>query len=151
MHTKFTKIDKTDFSNWVLWFHAGDAWLNSLEILRDNRDRIFWGVFYVTPSVVAFCLELFVKSLAAHVDNLFVGKDYPHNTTAIIEKYASSIPVFNKIKTDKHLIKIIKEYEKTKDTRFGETYVSLNGDDQMKLISLIYELRSEICKRTGLH
>lgn len=151
MDTKFTKISHDgNISNWDNFFRAGDAWLQSLQVLEDSKNQIGWGVFYVKPWIIAFCLELFVKAIAAHKDNSFNGNDYNHKTTKILEDYEFKIPVFEKIFKNKELIGLIKEYEKTSDTKFGETYVSINGSDQNKIVNTVYELRSEICKRTGL-
>ena len=151
MKTKFTKFSDSDhIPNWSNFFRAGDSWLQSLQVLDDNKDNIGWGIFYVKPWVVAFCLELFVKSIAAHEDSTFEGKEYYHRTTKIIEKYKNIIPIFEKIFSNHPLFLIMKEYENTIDTKFGETSVSIDGDDQNKLIEMVYELRGEICKRTGL-
>lgn len=151
MKTKFIKLSKKDsIPKWSNFFTAGDAWLQSLQVLNDNKDSIGWGIFYVKPWVVSFCLELFVKSIASHEDSTFDGKKYSHRTTEIIKKYKNIIPIFKKIFSDLQLFLLMKEYENTIDTKFGETYVSIDGDDQNKLIEIVHELRSEICKRTGL-
>ena len=151
MNTKLTKISHNDnIPNWNNFFRAGDAWLQSLQVLEDGKDQIGWGIFYVKPWVVAFCLELFVKAIAAHKDNSFNGNDYQHRTSKILEDYKGKIPVFEKIFNNDQLIGSIKEYEKTGDTKFGETYVSINGDYQNIIVNTVHELRSEICKRTGL-
>ncbi|PIQ81443.1 MAG: hypothetical protein COV78_00130 [Candidatus Pacebacteria bacterium CG11_big_fil_rev_8_21_14_0_20_34_55] len=152
MKTKFTKFSKTDahvMQKWASFFHAGDAWLASLQVLEDGKDQIGWGIFYVKPWVVAFCLELYVKAIASHADNFFNGGDYRHGVTEILKKYFS-ISFFGEILKDDELMILIREYEKTIDTKYGETYVSINGDDQQKIIDLVYKLREEISSRTGL-
>ncbi len=150
MSTKFTKISSNEIPSWDNFFRAGDAWLESLEVLNDNKNSIGWGVFYVRPSIVAFCLELFVKAIAAHEDKSFNGKKYRHHTTDILDDYKNKISIFFKISNNSELVGLIKEFEKTIDTKFGETYVSTNDNDQQKIIETVYELRKEICKRTGL-
>lgn len=152
MDTKFTKIGpKDNIPTWNNFFRAGDAWLQSLQVLEDNKNQIGWGVFYVKPWIVAFCLELFVKAIAAHENSSFNGNNYKHETTRILKEYKSKIPIFEKIFEDNQLIELITEYEKTTDTKFGETYVSIDGEDQNRIIETVYELRSEISRRTGLH
>ncbi len=145
METKFIKIPKTEWSQFPI---AGDAWLESLRILIDNKKQISWGVFYVIPQIVAFCLELFVKAIAAHEDVSFDAKTYRHKTNEILINYASRISLFKKLLNDKTLMNLIKEYQKTIDTRFGGTYVSIDGDDQQKIIDTVYELRREMYRRT---
>ncbi len=150
MKTKFTKFSKENsIPQWNSFFTAGDAWLQSLQVLNDHKDDIGWGVFYVNPYVVAFCLELFVKAIAAYEDHSFEGKKYFHRTTEIIKKY-KKISIFKKILNNNSLLLIMKEYESTIDTKFGQTYVSIDGDDQNKLINVVYDLRSEMYKRTRL-
>lgn len=153
MDTKFTKISQADphIPKWSNYFRAGDAWLQSLQVLDDNKKQIGWGVFYVKPWIVSFCLELFIKAIVSHENNSFNGKDYSHETSKIIKKYASKISLLEKILKDKKLMVLIKEYEKTLDTKFGETYVSIKGDDQNRIIDTVDEIRSEMCRRTGLH
>lgn len=149
MKTKFTKFTKeSNIPKWESFFTAGDAWLQSLQVLNDNKDDIGWGIFYVKPWVIAFCLELFVKAIITREDQSFEGKKYSHRTTEIIEKYKNMIPIFEKIFNNHPLFLLIKEHENTIDTKFGETYVSIDGEDQNKLIEVVYELRSEICKKT---
>lgn len=147
--SNFSKINP-NVPKWSNFFRAGDAWLQSLEVLKKNIEKIGWGVFYVTPFIIAFCLELFVKAIASHEDNSFNEKAYSHNTDKILKSYSEKISLFKTICKNKKLMLLIKEYQKTIDTKFGETYVSTSGVDQSLIIDTIYELRSEICGRTGL-
>lgn len=137
--------------NWSCYFHAGDAWLMSLQVLEENKHQIFLGIFYVIPQIVSFCLELFIKSRVSYVDNTFNGLDYKHKTSKILLKYRNDIPIFEKIVSDEKVFKLIETYESTIDTKYGQTYVSLDGADQKKIIDIVYELRTEICGLTGLH
>lgn len=141
---------KSNTSKWDNYFHAGNAWLESLQVLDDNKKQIGWGIFYVKPWIVFFCLELFIKAIVSHEDNSFNRTKYNHDTTKIIKDYASRILLLDKIFKNKKLMKLIEEYEKTVDTKYGETYVSIAGDDQNSIIDIIYEIRSEMCERTGL-
>lgn len=150
MDTKFTKLETNYLSDWDVYFMAGDAWLQSLQVLEDNKQEIGGGVFYVLPWIVAFCLELYIKALAAYEDHSFNGQNYYHKISKIITEYKIRIPIFKTISDDAFIMNLISEYEKTKDTKYAQTYVCINGVDQSKLIKIIYELRSEICKRTGL-
>lgn len=152
MKTKFVKFSKNDeMQKWSNYFRAGDAWLSSLQILDDNRNESAWGVFYVNPWVSAFCLELFVKARISFEYIDFDGHRFSHKTTNIIRNFENEIPIFQKIYRNNNLFNLIKEFENTKDTKFGETSVSLDGNDQKKIIDTVYELRDEMCKITGLH
>lgn len=152
MDTKFTKIfPESNIPKWNNFFRAGDAWLESLQVLDDNKKQIGWGVFYVKPWIVFFCLELFIKAVVSHEDNSFSGVKYRHKITKIIENYASRISLLDKIFNNEKLMKLLEEYERTVDTKFGETYVSIDGNDQNRIIDKIYEIRSEMCRRIGLY
>jgi hypothetical protein len=62
MKTKFSPNDGT-FSNSAHHRAAGEAWLASFSALARNggsTTEISWGVFYVLPFMLSFCLELFV-------------------------------------------------------------------------------------------
>jgi hypothetical protein len=136
-----------------MYFHVGTEWLQAFQLLDDEQKKetgLF--LFWVYPHVLYFSLELFVKALAAHEDSSFDAKKngYGHSATAIIKAYASLIPIFAKITSNHQLMDLIEEYEKTFDTRFGETAVQLKGADTKLMLDTIHELREEMCKRTGL-
>ena len=147
MKTKFIKLKPiSTIEQWILFRTAGSAWMETLNLLENNKHEIPWTMFYVKPWVVSFCIELFIKSIAAHQDKMFNGKKYSHNVTGIIGDYEKSIPTFHKILNDKKLFNLITEYEKTIDTKFGETSINIDGDEQVKLIRLIYDLEKEVIK-----
>lgn len=151
MKTKFNKFEDNQFPNkWSRFLTAGDSWLKTLEVLEENRDRIGWGVFYVIPQIVAFCLELYVKAIVSHFDNTFKGREYSHKTTKIINEYKDKIKILNDIYSDSRTMDLIKEYEHTIDTRFGDTSVSIDGNDQQIVINTIHQLREELHKITKL-
>jgi hypothetical protein len=104
--------------------------------------------FYVKPWIVSFCLELFIKSITSYEDKSFNSKKYSHAVTKIITDYKDSIPIFKRIANDSALFNLILEYEKTIDTKFGETSVQIDGDDQMKLVRLIHELNNELDQKS---
>jgi len=148
---KFSSIKDVHYSQWSQFFIAGDSWLEVLQILIDNKDKLYFGRFYVTPTIVTFCLELYVKTLVSNLNPLINFKIvYKHRIVDIIKDFSDQIPIFNKLIEQEELINLIREFQNTIDARYGQTAVTLNGDDQIKLIDLIYELRNEICKITGL-
>jgi predicted DNA-binding protein YlxM (UPF0122 family) len=153
METKFPKFDDDFPSKWSMFFHVGTEWLQNFQLLDDEREKpegIF--LFWVYPHVLYFSLELFVKSLASHENAAFDAKKdkFGHSATAIIKAYESKIPLFAKIAQNQKLFDLIKEYEKTLDTRFGETAVQLDRSDTKLMLDTVHELREEMCKRTGL-
>jgi hypothetical protein len=153
MPTKFSKFPGNFPHNWAKYFHAGTEWLQTFQLLEDERKKdtgIF--LFNVYPHVLYFSLELLVKSLASHEDPSFDAKKhgYGHSASKIIKHYGTTIPIFNTIGNDQPLMDLIKEFEKTLDTRFGETTVQLEGADTKLMTDTVYAIRAEMCKRTGL-
>jgi len=152
MQTKFTKLpDSTP--KWVQFFHAGTEWLQTFEMLEAEMKKETGVIlFWVYPHVLYFSLELFVKSLASHVDPTFDARKggFGHSAAGIIDTYKTTIPIFKEISEDEDLFYLIKEYEKTLNTRFGETSVQIEGSDNQLVINSVYKLREEISKRTGL-
>ncbi len=151
MDTKFPKLDKK-FINWSTFFHAGTEWLEIFEILDKETNKQYGFIsFYAYPYILYFSLELFVKSLAKYEDCTFDAKKdgFLHSVTDIFVKY-KDIPFFFEIIQNHKLFNLIKEYEKTLNTRFGETAVQINGLDTKLVLETVYKLRGEICKKTGL-
>jgi hypothetical protein len=151
--TKFPKFQEDFPKKWGMLFHAGTDWLQVFQLLEVERQKptgIF--LFWVYPHVLYFSLELFVKSLASYENSAFNAKKdgFGHSATKIIKAY-KKIPAFNKIYKNKKLFDLIKEYEKTLDTRFGDTSVQMDRTETNLIIQTVYELREEMCKRTGLN
>jgi len=151
MKIKFLKFQKEDFPPaWARFFHAGDIWLGCLDLLKKYRDEVPWGVFYAEPFLLSFSLELFVKALVAYEEKTFTKKNQHHFTSKLIIEYQDKISVLKEIANDKSLIDIIIEYEKSVDVKYMETSVELNGDEVKLLLDIVYKLRNDMCKRTGL-
>lgn len=152
METKFTKFSKTDsVPKWRQLFTGADSWLEALQILLDKKEDLSWSVFYVVPPMITFCIELYIKAIVSYKENTFDNKKHGHKTTEILSDYAETIEIFKKIVKNKKLFKLLNEYQNTiYNTRFGETSVSINSEDQKIVIDTIYELRQEMCKLTGL-
>jgi hypothetical protein len=153
MPTQFPKFTDNFPAKWTMYFHVGTEWLQTFQLLEDERQKntgIF--LFWVYPHTLYFSLELFVKSLASHENSSFDAKKdgYGHSATGIINAYSSAIPIFNNIANNQKLMNLIQEYEKTVDTRFGETAVQLDRADTKLMLDTIHELREEMSKRTGL-
>lgn len=153
MKTKFTKFDKSFPDKWSMFFHAGTEWLQLFQLLEDERKKetgLF--LFWVYPHVLYFSLELFIKSLASYENPAFNAKKdgFSHSATAIIINYRNVVSIFDEIFQNQNLFNLIKEYEKTLDTRFGETAVQLDGNETNLIIEIIYKLREDMTKRTGL-
>lgn len=140
----------TNLPSWWSFFSAGDAWLQTYYVIEDNKDKIYTGVFWVKPWVVAFCLELMVKGIASFYDIQFDGHKYMHHTSRIICDYAGEIDIFQDLSHDSSLMEIIRMYEKTIDTKYAETGGNGDGDEQQRLVDLIHSLRAELSKLTGL-
>lgn len=148
--TAFAKFEDDFPKEWMKFSVAGDAWLETLQLLIDNRDNSGSTIFYVEPSVIALALELFVKALVAHEDETFNAKGFSHATSKIINAYADRIPLLNTIKNDGELMSSIREYEKTMDVKYGEMSIRI-GDDREKLIDTVFEIRAEMYKRTSVN
>lgn len=154
MDTTFSPIDDVPDAAipvWSLYFHAADAWLTSLQTLMDNYLEAGAAVFYVEPTMVALCIEMYAKSLARHFDNTFQAKSFSHDSQRIITTYQNDLPVFARIANDALLMELIGEYQKTINVKYGEMYVKAPKSEKQLLIDVIFELRDEICQRTGLH
>lgn len=152
METKFIKFPKDGhIPKWRQFFTGAGSWLETLQILMDDKDKLWWSRFYVVPPIIMFCIELYVKAIASYIDKKFNAKNYSHNTAEILKDFSEKVPIFKRIEDDEKLFGLIEEYQKTiYDTRFGETNVSINGDDEQLMISLIYDLNKKMCGLTGL-
>lgn len=152
MTTQFPKIGDEFPDKWPQYFHAGSDWLYTVLVLDENARGDGRFVFYVYPHALYFSLELLVKSLAAYVNPEFDARKEKlnHSVTKIVEKYKSDIPLFEKIYSDTALMALIREFEKTFDTRFGETYIQTNRADMNIVLNTACEVRAEMCARTNL-
>ena len=148
-------FNEPDDQRWPMFFHVGTDWLMTWQVLTDlRRDGKNAGLvpspFYVDNYIVHFCLELFTKSLVDYSVPGFNPKEFSHRTLQYIQKYEFVSPIFAKVTSDADLCALIREYQNTVDTRFGETYVLGEKSDVDKMMSLVYEIRAEICTKTGL-
>lgn len=155
MATKFSKINDDFPPKWASYFHTGTDWLMTWELLVNLRKNpVNLGStptpFYVDPFIVHFCLELFTKSLIAYSDPKFNPKEYRHNTIKFIQNNKQVSPIFEKILNNPALKSLVTEYANTIDTKYGETYVSIEHGDTEMMMTLVYEMREEICKKTRL-
>lgn len=136
---------------WSCYFHAGDSWLEILQWFIDNKERVNgWSIFYVKPWIVSFCLELYSKSIVSYLDKDSNVRIYQHETSKLLSDFADKISLFSRILENGEIVSLIREYEKTVNTKYGETVMLIDGDDQNKLINLVYELREEACRLIGL-
>lgn len=124
--------------------------MEAYDILMENKTQLSWGVFYVVPQIAAFCLELYTKTLVAFKITPFDGKKYSHKTTNLLVDYKDKVPFLRFITDDNELMKLIKEYENTIDTKYAETYVQSDSEDRQKIIDSAMKIRQEILKLTGL-
>ena len=144
----------TDIPKWIFYFSAGAQWLRTYEIVRDlkNADRNPDWLYYVEPHALYFAIELFVKAFAAkqnpnfnaRADKNANGKRIGHSATSIIEEYRARVPTFDVIAKNQRLFNLIKTYEGTLNTRFGETAVSMEGSDTTLLFDTAESLWNEI-------
>ncbi|HVU59672.1 MAG TPA: hypothetical protein VHC98_02440 [Candidatus Saccharimonadales bacterium] len=152
MSTRFIKLTGEFPKPWMNFSGAGQAWLDTLHLLLDHRDEGGgWGIFYVEPTVVAFVLELFAKSLAAHEDPTFDARKFGHATSSIIAAYSATVPLFATCMADESLMATVREYEKTTDVKYGEMSINLDGNDSKKLIDAAYAIRAELYRRTSVN
>ncbi len=137
-----------------MFFHVGTEWLQTFLILKDEREKKGSRLisFWVYPHALYFSMELFTKSLAAHKNLKFDAKKegLGHSVTKIISFYENKISVFAEIAQNKRLFELIREYENTLDTRFGETAVQMDRFDTDLMLETVYKLKKEICNQTGL-
>lgn len=151
LSTAYAQAHATPGPAWAMYFHAGTEWLQLWQLIDERRyDDTAGPLFYVEPHVVHFCVELFVKALIIQSEPTFDPKTNGHRTLDNIIQHSSASPLFAKILADKQLAYLVREYEKTVDTRFGETSVQIDGEDTRRMIGLAYEMRVELCGKTGL-
>ena len=144
---KIPHIKEHHSSKWIFYFHAGLQWLETYKLVRDNND-LPHSLWFVESHTLYFSIELFIKSWAAkenpsfnaQIDKDSSGKTIGHRATAIIEEYKEKIPELNSLYKNKYLFNLIKIYEGTLVTRFGETSVAINGDDT----KLLYETGNQL-------
>ena len=151
--TDFKKFKETEPpSRWARLYHAGTEWFMLWESLEEQA-RMGNGqpFFYVRPFVTGIIIEIFVKSIVLQEDPNFnpLDKQYRHRTTNIINIYKEKIPVLNEIANDAYLISLIKSYEDTIDTKFGETSVSFNVADAKKVTDAAFKIREIIRIKAG--
>src|SRR5262245_999679 len=141
MTTKFPKLPKEDAHHWASFFHSGTEWLQALQLLQSSRDKVW--IPYVELHILHFCLELFVKALASFHHPEFDAKveRLGHRTADIIEKYKFNVPIFDRISSDNQLMTLIREYQRTVDTRFGGTYIIADAIDANSMLATIRAVR----------
>ena len=152
IETKFPKFLKDEFPDrWARFFHAGTDWFMLCEMLREERKKPGNPFFYVWPFATGITIELFVKASVSYENPKFDPQKqlYGHQTTNIINDYKETIPVLNEISNDLHLMKVIKSYEDTIDTKFGDTAVSINGDDEKIVIDAAFKIREVLRIKAG--
>jgi hypothetical protein len=149
MKTKFSPNDGT-FSSSAHHRAAGEAWLVSYSALARNggsTTAIGWGVFYVLPFMLSFCLELFVKALVGYENPGFSAKKANHGTAELIRSNIH-IPVLATIAGDTDLMELIEEYDKVKDIKYGELGVMIDGDEQQQVLAAVLAIRAELETRS---
>ncbi len=154
MQSKFEKINDSFPPLWRQFLSAGTEWIDAYETLRNCRDEnplSTLAVWYVPPFAVSMGVECMVKALASIYDMDFNPKKYSHRTHEIIKKYSPVIPLFASVQENNSLINLIQEFEKTLDTKFGGTYVHMDGMEAEKLLDIATELREEVLRITGVH
>ena len=152
IETKFPKFSNKTRGRWTRFFYAGTDWLILCEMLKEEREKIEGKIlFNVFPFATGITIELFVKSIVSYEDSSFnpQNKCYRHCTTNIIKDYKNKIPVLCEISNDSHLMKLIKSYEDTIDTKFGDTAISINGDDEKKVIDTAFKIREILRVKAG--
>lgn len=152
MNTKFAKFEGDFPKAWMKFSGAAAEWLDAYHVVYENNGSgDTWGVFYVKPTILALALEMFAKSLAAHEDAAFNGMKFRHNTSKVIFNYRETIKLFKKISDNRELMRIICEYEKTVDVKYGGMGVNIDGDEEKMLLDVIYEIRAEMYARTNVN
>lgn len=108
-------------------------------------------LFYVQPHIIHFCLELFVKALIFYVRPEFCAKKNSHNTMKNMRENKDVSPTFSRILESGNLSELVLEYQRTVDTRFGETVTYFDRDDMDIMMQLVEEMYTEMREKTGLH
>lgn len=153
MKTQFAKIPDKEFPHrWARFFHAGTEWLQVYELLKEEsiKKDVRIIALYVYSYALGIATELFVKSIVARKDPSFNPKRFNHNTADLINAYSSNIPILDTIAKNNKLMELIKSYEDTVDTKFGDTTISIEGKDEQMVLDNVYKIRAEMCKITGL-
>ncbi|MCX6728841.1 MAG: hypothetical protein NTV39_03675 [Candidatus Saccharibacteria bacterium] len=158
-HTRFpnlrdaySKSGQTPLSTWILYFHTSAEWLSVWALLNKNVHNIDEGApfFYTKPYIANFALELIVKARIAFSDATFNPRANGHRTSQNIIQYQSVSPILKRVANDSDLIDLIKEYQNTIETRFGETAVQTDSDEEAQIIELVREIRDEMITLTGV-
>jgi hypothetical protein len=100
METRFIAIGDSTIPLWSNYFRAANAWLMSLQTLMENHLGTGWGVFYVEPTIVALCIEMYSKALASNLDDSFRATDFGHTSKKLIVEYQNRLPLFARIAAD---------------------------------------------------
>jgi len=135
---------------WKSYFASAEAWFMSLEALTGNDVDSGWGAFYVEPTMVSSCVEMYSKALASHLDEQFAPKQFGRDSVRLITAYRGRLPLFARIAVDRELMSLIGEYQKTKDAEYAEMYMNAPLEERTLVIDLIHEMRSVFHRRAGL-
>jgi len=136
---------------WSSFYHAGTAWINTYEFLKEHSEEMASDFMIVDPFIAGLAIELNVKAMAAFHDPLFNPRNYSHDTVKILKEYAPKITLFQEIVNDDSLLMIIKEYQKTVNSRYGTIGGMIPSDEQRRLIDAAYRIRGAMSSLTGLH
>lgn len=152
MNTRFSDIHQAmpTMSLWSSFYHAGTAWMYTYEFLKGQPVGAASDFMIVDPFIANLVMELNVKAMAAFHDPLFNPRKYSHNTVKILKDYATKIILFQEIVNDDSLIMIIREYQKTVDSRYGTIGGMIPSDEQRRLVDTAYRIRRAMSALTGL-
>lgn len=152
MKSKFTKFNATFPRLWRQFLSAGTEWIDAYETLQNYKKQNMKAVaiFYAPPFALSMSMECLVKALASFHDETFDPFKYRHRTSDVIRDYAPTIPIFDTISKDNFLMDLIKEYENTLDTKFGGTYVQMDGAEAESLLNTACDIRAEVLQVSGV-
>ena len=152
MKSKFTKFNTKFPPLWRQFLSAGTEWIDAYEILQNYKKQNLRvvAVFCVPSFALSMSIECVVKALVSFHDNSFEPFKYGHSTSGIIKDYASVVPILHKISKDILLLNLIKEYENTLNTKFGATYVQMDGAEAEFLLKTACDIRGEVLKASGV-
>lgn len=96
-------------------------------------------------------VELVTKAIAYKSNGTFNPRTYSHRTLSILRDYSAAVPVFAAVASDPENAEMLKALESAYlGVRYGECYLTYDGDTWLRFVSICTQLFAELSARTGL-
>ncbi len=96
-------------------------------------------------------LELVTKAIAYKSDSAFNPRKYSHRTLSVLTDYSGAVPAFASVTADSKNVDLISALEVAYiGVRYGECYLSYDGDTWSRFADVSTHLFADLTVRTGL-